>query len=528
MWNGTFALLERSLRIDARSWAPHLTRLGLMAAIYISLCVIRLERAMIGAPGLQFFRAISTFDAVFMTLLGISFFSTSITEEKEEDTLGLMLMAGISSVGLLAGKSFGRLWQAILLVLVQYPFSLLAVTMGGVTGGQTWAMTVTLLAYMIFLSCLGLLCSTIAPRSQTAGIYMIGGLVLYFGLPAYAKNIAWLHATNRVFWTHELGLSPYWWSCIDRFGDVCVAIRMNTILTSGFNESAISLQVVSNLAAALICAILSWLLFGLATRSTSTESSSRGLVSSRAGFLRFPAGRTWDYPFVWKDFYFTAGGIWMLLVRCFFYIGLGMAIWLWEYSTGFNLSTARWAENYLTWIMFLLPVDAAFLVARSLQDEVRGQTIASLAMLPRSVHGTIYSKLAGAMMGWLPGPVIGVWVLVLSEVGKRNWSNMTNHGELWVIPLVFLFFSLVPHYAGVMALYVRWGAVPLGIGLTLGTYFGLGCIFLLIVYLTGRNPNGPGSPEFHLIMGSISVALLMLNIACHLAMLLRVQALSSK
>jgi len=52
-----------------------------------------------GAPGLRFFYGISYLNLAFLTLLGISFFSTSISEEKEEDTLGLMLMAGSARWG---------------------------------------------------------------------------------------------------------------------------------------------------------------------------------------------------------------------------------------------------------------------------------------------------------------------------------------------------------------------------------------------------------------------------------------------
>src|SRR6185312_9394696 len=99
---------------------------------------------MFGAPGLHFFRGIAYLDATFMTLLGVSFFSTAITEEKEEDTLGLMLMAGISPVGILLGKSGSRLIQALLLVTVQYPFMLLAITLGGVTQYQIWCAYVAL------------------------------------------------------------------------------------------------------------------------------------------------------------------------------------------------------------------------------------------------------------------------------------------------------------------------------------------------------------------------------------------------
>ena len=42
--------------------------------------------------------------------------------------IGLMLMAGISPLGILLGKSCGRLLQAALLLTVQFPFTWLAIT----------------------------------------------------------------------------------------------------------------------------------------------------------------------------------------------------------------------------------------------------------------------------------------------------------------------------------------------------------------------------------------------------------------
>ena len=133
MLPGAFALVERSLRIDARTRSTHLLRLGLIAAIYMAFCRAMLNEFLFAAPGLDFFRGIAFLNAIFASVLGIGFFSSVITEEKEEDTLGLMLMAGISPLGILAGKSVGGLWQAMLMIAVQYPFGLLAVTLGGVT-----------------------------------------------------------------------------------------------------------------------------------------------------------------------------------------------------------------------------------------------------------------------------------------------------------------------------------------------------------------------------------------------------------
>jgi hypothetical protein len=71
-------------------------------------------QSIFAAPGLQFFRGLTYWNLVFTSLVAIGFFSLSITAERErgEDTLGLMLMAGISPQGILLGRSGGRMWQA--------------------------------------------------------------------------------------------------------------------------------------------------------------------------------------------------------------------------------------------------------------------------------------------------------------------------------------------------------------------------------------------------------------------------------
>ena len=298
MFTGAFALLERSLRVDARTWPTHMARLGLMAAIYFSLCFALATENRFGAPGLRFFQGIAYLDATFMTLLGLGFFSTAITEEKEEGTLGLMLMAGISPLGILVGKSGGRLWQSLLLFAVQCPFMLLAVTMGGVMTGQIWAVTIALLAYMVFLAGFGLLCSTLAPRSRTAGGWMAGGLVLYVVLPSLARGLSRLYASWAVRGTNSLNVSNAWATLVDGIGNFCIFLQIGDVLTTGFGQSPWSLQVVCNSAAGLICAGLSWLLFGMATRTPSTEASLRGLVARRRGFFQFTAGRPQFNPFV--------------------------------------------------------------------------------------------------------------------------------------------------------------------------------------------------------------------------------------
>jgi len=200
MFTGVLALLERSLRVDSRAWGPHLARFTLMVAIVIAICYASATSSMFGAPGLRFFRSIAYLNLVFMTLMGIGFFSTAITEEKEEDTLGLMLMAGISPLGILLGKSVGRLIQALLLIAVQYPFTLLAVTLGGVTQDQVRSVYVAVFAYMVLLAGAGLLCSTLARRNRTASMRLMIVIAVYLALPSYCGS--WMVATSLLPWPY--------------------------------------------------------------------------------------------------------------------------------------------------------------------------------------------------------------------------------------------------------------------------------------------------------------------------------------
>ncbi len=182
---------------------------------------------------------------------------------------------------------------------------------------------------------------------------------------------------------------------------------------------------------------------------------------------------------------------------------------------------------FLIWVS--VAIDAAKVLSRSIQDEVRGQTLASLMMLPRSANGIVYSKFAGAMLGWLPGPIIGLIFMVVSPTMRETIEQMFNEqngpNSIAVFSMLILLFALIPHYAAFFALYVRWGAVALAIGMTIGTYFVLSMGIVIIMFATGG--PGPGG-SLDLLFGGFSFLLLCICVACHIGVLLRVQALGAK
>jgi ABC-type transport system involved in multi-copper enzyme maturation permease subunit len=513
MFPGVLALVGRSLRVDARSWSTHAARVGLVMGVYVSLCTVLWNSFLFGAPGLRFFYGIGYLNLTFASLLGFGFFSTSITEEKEEDTLGLMLMAGISSLGILIGKSGGRLFQALLLVAVQYPFTLLAVTMGGVTATQVSAMYAGLAGYVIFLSGFGLLCSTLAPRSRTASSAMTIGLAAYILIPAL---LLWSMRMLVGGPVGGQGLAPTGWlSVVNRIIEFSVFQQMGSILTTGFGESIWSWQAISNAVTGVICFGLSWGLFGIGSRQVTTESTSRGLVSRAKGRMpMFSPGRAWGNPFVWKDFYFVAGGFGMIPVRLAFCVGL---FFLTTFQSRANWGGAgNWNMDVSFFQLFLslaVSIDAGRVLSRSLQDEVQGQTLPSLMMLPRSQRQVIYAKFGGALLGCSPGLLVDLIISIGTTEGLHNFAWVLG-AEDGVGICVTAYFVLIPNLAALLSLFMRWGAVAASVAVS---------IALHVIVVMSLQGGGPGQPMFFFV----GLLICALSIACHVAIHYRLKSLAS-
>ena len=94
MFAGTLAMLYRALRLDSRLLRTHLFRVSFAALMYLALCYTWVSSSLVGAPGLKLFETMTYLNLVLISLAGISFFATAISEEKEEDTdFGLLKLA---------------------------------------------------------------------------------------------------------------------------------------------------------------------------------------------------------------------------------------------------------------------------------------------------------------------------------------------------------------------------------------------------------------------------------------------------
>ena len=127
------------------------------------------------------FSAMVTLNFMFISLAGISFFATAITEEKEEDTLGLLKMAGVSTVA--AAGQIDRP-AAGCRAAAAGPGAVHAAGdhargRDAAAGGRRLTQAT---AYMLLLANLGLCCSVVCKRSQQACALMTFLLIGFFAL----------------------------------------------------------------------------------------------------------------------------------------------------------------------------------------------------------------------------------------------------------------------------------------------------------------------------------------------------------
>jgi ABC-type transport system involved in multi-copper enzyme maturation permease subunit len=483
-----YALFTRALRLESRSLWTYAARLGLIGVILFFMVVYHVESSRLGAPGLEFFKFVMFINLSFVTLAGASYFATAISEEKDEMTLGLLRMTRLSPLALLLGKSAVRMMGAVTLLLAQVPFTMLAVTLGGISTGQIAAAYVTLLAYIVLLSGWGTLCSVVASRSTGAGTLATVGLALFFFGPLLGTALMDA-ATYHRWWGIEkngaLDASVY--AFCKFFTDGSPFDRMEEVLATGFSGAPAGVQAIYDLALGVGFFLLAWWSFDLFNREVKEAAPARGLLTRTGGRLPWLAPeRVWPNALLWKDFYFLTGGRLMLVGKTIFYIVLFFGIYLvdgmvdrspWDFDDYCH------AMKYVyTFVLFL---ELANYAGKVFREETRWQTLSSLIVLPLTTHQLAYRKIAGCLLGVVPIAGCTVAVTLLAWFLNRNqrvsWDIFYFQLHLVAEGIFFL------HLAAYLSLRMKQNALAVSIGVFLLLQMVLGMLSAMCmgVFLLG-------------------------------------------
>jgi len=466
----TLALTTRTLRQDIRAFSTHVGRAMLLLFVLWMLFEAATAGGRFAAPGLKFFSMILILNLWFISLAGVTYFGSTITEEKEQKTIGLLRMAGVNSVSLLLGKGVPRFVTSGLLLLAQVPFVVLAITLGGVTLHQIIAAYVALAVYLLAIGSLGLFCSVVArtggAAALLAGMIVVASLVTPFLISAVTPELVrGGYLTRGGLIPHMLDLTA------DYMGRASIVTRCQLIMQTGFSLPIIGWHFLMNIGFSAVAFVCAWSVFDRYTVEEKCGEATRSALTrptARARWIR--TGRTWKNAIAWKEYHFTCGGRGMVLLQFVVFvllIGVFAACSLYFYGEiDWQVAGGVLVGGMLVAIV-VAPVGA---VACMFGNEIRDGTLTNLVLLPHSTWRLVWQKAVGFAVGVIPfccflllGLVIS-WLTTKPNRGSTEFREMSWEPEFWgylggaiIVYIAFL------HLVALFSLMTRSVAIPLAI-----------------------------------------------------------------
>lgn len=515
MFRGVSALLTRMLREDAIRLRAHMGRMGMLIMTGFLLFSHYIAAYQQSAAGLSFFQTILWFDLIFLLVVGLGVYSSAIAEEREQGTLGLLKLTGVSRLAILWGKSTSWLLITCAFLLLQLPFVSLAVTMGGVSLNQVVAATISIGAFAVLLCNFALFCSLICSTTRGASITTAFWIGTYLFVPRVVTPILGMiisvNPTNPIT------------QCLIPVRDLLAWFRKTSIISqlqviqqTGFGGSLISFPVVSNLIGGAFFFGLSWLFFERLTRNLDPVEARPSLLNLRLNFWskqpkQRPSLHVWANPFLWQEYHFVRGGNIHWYRRWLASPVLTALVLVSIYAINWRIAVSGFGTPWfpdrnelliiITGItfwssLFFWVAESLLGSSRLLGDEYREGTLSMLLLLPKSIRRIVGFKILGEGLALIPYLFWVVSSAVAAIFFTPSYQKFTI-ASLKLNQLSDLMFGAFSMIAGYVLLYqiILWYSVhvkrgALGLGFVT-LYFGsavisIGCLtagFLLDEYL---------------------------------------------
>lgn len=474
------ALFTRALRADARGNMTYITRLAFFAFLLFAIYGTYKGRTRLQAPGKTLFAGIVVVDFIIITLLAISSFATSITEEKELGALGLLRMTRVTPLAIVLGKWGSRLFLVFLLLIAQCPFTILSVAFGGITLPQILSVHISLSAYLVLTSSIALFASVVSRRNGEAVFFTMALLVAFFLTPWVLSYFSssqgaryLLYQISIIFPSDMLQKKNYgnWHSqlffnhIVFSYGASLFLLIISTLTFDYFNREEGSVKAPSK-------------------PKDSIETGSTALAAEAPG-TKEKSRRAWSLPHLWFEFTYTSGGFLHWLMRLVFALGFVVFIhysytsirewrlFQWILSGDYIIENGHlYYKNSQAWILFqgfslLSLVHLAHGYSVTIQQELRDQTLWGLTFFPVSLPKIFQRKLIGLALAHSPylfGMLISI--IILFAQGSSLANDLLSVRGLLLFSLGVFFVNLVAY----LSLWIRWGAFYAGLGFILVTH----------------------------------------------------------
>lgn len=461
MIRGTLTLLNRSIRGDALKPEAHTIRLISIGILLIFLFVAQIWATEFSAPGIRFFHSMSYLGVALIALAGIGHFANSITEEKEEGTLGLLLLANISPLAILLGKSTNRLLSTLMIFAAQFPFALLAITLGGITISQIVTAYLTLAGFLFLIANLALLASVISRKSSEAS-----ALTVLFTFIALGFIPSLQHTVDQLELRGLLERNGPAATSVKRLYDfhlsTSVIQQIDSIFALEQDYQIFSRQIMFSLAVGLLCFSLAWLIFQRIIWAPEGIEPHRTTAASQNYRWSLFISRPWKNSLAWKDFYFVAGGTTLLAAKLLFF-----PIWIYfcfMYSFEIRRFAGTSGEQFCRdSLLIVLGIEMLMFASNFYHSERKLGTLSTLMMLPQSVSQISTRKLLGCLLATIPTIIsIAATQIMISGVRGATYELIKPYTIFWIGLILILC-----HLTVLCSLIVKWGALPMAIGISL-------------------------------------------------------------
>lgn len=476
--SGIFALMIRTLRQDSRNWQSGAIRASLLIILLMTLALS--QSASRSAGGLTFVWWVLWFSYAAVSIVSAFWFASSIAEEREQRSLGLLRMTNLNGLAILLGKWCPRMALVVMLIGLQFPLALLGVTLGGVTPSQLLAAYVALLAYSLMISSIGMLATVVCNASdRAAGLVVVCwiGLSLspWFGSMIVSRMMTYQWISNatgeRVFIQ------------LDRIKDFSLWHRMNSILSTQPDVRLWDVQVWGNILFAVLVFAVAWIAFEYLTiyrleipakaapkdrLSNRLFRSKRAARDNRKG-TRFLVGRTWSRALAWREFHFNAGGWWTVLTKCAVYGCVPWIVLAIAAATDSPFQNSQRAVG-ISWMIvggLAFMGESLFYSNRVFGTDAFEKTLTSVTLLPMSVVQLAWSKVSGFIPALIPSMSFFAIGCLCTRTDSAEFFDKIM---AWQGLFSLSFFLLFLHVTAYFSIHTRGGllvAFALSIGLSL-------------------------------------------------------------
>jgi len=434
------------------------------------------------------------------------------------------------------GKSTSRLFGVVLLLVVQVPLAVLAVTLGGVSLAQVWAAYLTTIAYIFFLCNLGLLFSVLSAGGRRATASTAVFLFIFLVFPEPCSGLIGLLVRGEHIAADGV-INTFVGGFCNSLQNTSPFRQMSVILGTGFNASPISYQVVASLLWGILFFIVSWAVFDSRTREQKVAAPTRGIPTQEKKILRgFSAGRAWMQALTWKDFYFVAGGkarLWFKTVGFgILLVGPGIvqssvAIYLGKKPNTLEKIATETAAFVLVTVGIVTLLEAGQFAARFLGQEVKWKTLSSIAMLPMRTSRLVGQKILGILPTFIPNItflLIGC-SLIPDDIADFMFEAFDEPAFVagCVYGVVCYVFFL--YLTTLLSLYTKWGAFALAFVISLFMQYSIVGMIWIFFMLFALSTGSMNFEVIFLILAGITAALC---VASHRFILVRLESVAGQ